>query len=74
MRSKGFCPKCSSRELYITPTVDQLNEGTLGGPLEGKYEPFMLYVCTDCGYTERYIVNPARLQELKKKATRARPA
>ena len=68
----GQCPKCNSSDvfnkergvLYGTGLV--ISTGGLGLPSQ----EFESYVCTNCGYFENYIVDQAKLIQVKEKWTR----
>jgi predicted nucleic-acid-binding Zn-ribbon protein len=63
----GKCPKCGSKEVYCGDDVHPKS-----GPFGSNSIPVSLtsiasldnYVCTDCGYMESYIADPAKLKEI----------
>jgi predicted nucleic-acid-binding Zn-ribbon protein len=63
----GKCPKCGSKEVYCGDDVHPKS-----GPFGSNSIPVSLtsiasldnYVCTDCGYLESYIADPAKLKEI----------
>lgn len=66
----GKCIKCGSDEVYV-------RESTIGeyGSFQSNTMPITLFtnaifenfVCTSCGYVERYIKEPAKLDKIKEK-------
>lgn len=67
---QGTCPKCNSKEVYAG--VDVLPKS---GPFGSNSIPVSIvsiaaldnYVCTECGYLERYIADDEKLKEISKK-------
>ena len=67
---QGTCPKCNSQEIYAG--VDVLPKS---GPFGSNSIPVSIvsiaaldnYVCTHCGYLERYIADDEKLKEISKK-------
>ena len=66
----GECPRCSSREIYLT-------ENGIGGAeftfvrrisLGSKSTTMETYLCTRCGYFENYIANQKHLDQISKLA------
>ena len=63
----GKCPKCGSTEVYCGADVYPKT-----GPFTSNSIPISLtsvaaldnYVCTDCGYVERYIAESGKLKEI----------
>jgi predicted nucleic-acid-binding Zn-ribbon protein len=63
----GKCPKCGSTEVYCGSDVYPKT-----GPFTSNSIPVSLtsiaaldnYVCTDCGYVERFISEPGKLKEI----------
>ena len=63
----GKCPKCGSTEVYCGSDVYPKT-----GPFTSNSIPISLssiaaldnYVCTDCGYVERFISEPGKLKEI----------
>ena len=64
---QGKCPKCSSDEVYCGADLKLKS-----GPFGSNSIPISLtsiaaidnYVCTQCGYVERYISDPSKLKEI----------
>ncbi|MEJ2588056.1 MAG: hypothetical protein P8165_10880 [Deltaproteobacteria bacterium] len=64
---QGKCPKCSSDEVYCGSDLKLKS-----GPFGSNSIPISLtsiaamdnYVCTQCGYVERYISDPSKLKEI----------
>lgn len=73
----GKCPKCGSDKVYCGVDVYPKS-----GPFGSNSIPISLtsiaaidnYVCTDCGYVERYIAETDKLQEIARKWQRSGPA
>ncbi len=71
---EGKCPKCGSEEIYAG--VEILPKS---GPFGSNSIPISIvsiaaldnYVCTDCGYLERYIADSEKLKEIVKKWPKA---
>lgn len=63
----GKCPKCGSTEVYCGADVYPKT-----GPFTSNTIPISLtsiaaldnYVCTDCGYVERFISETGKLKEI----------
>ena len=64
---EGKCLKCGSPEVYCGSEVHPK-----AGPFTSNSIPISLtsiapldnYVCTECGYVESYIAEPAKLKEI----------
>ena len=71
---QGKCPKCGSEEIYVG--IDVLPKS---GPFGSNAIPISImsiaaldnYVCTDCGYLERYIAESEKQEEIAKKWPKA---
>ena len=71
---QGKCPKCGSEKVYAG--VEILPKS---GPFGSNSIPISIvsiaaldnYVCTDCGYLERYIADPEKLKEIENKWPKA---
>lgn len=67
---QGKCPRCGSVEVHSG--VEVLPKS---GPFGSNSIPISIvsiaaldnYVCTDCGYLERYIADAEKLKEIVKK-------
>jgi predicted nucleic-acid-binding Zn-ribbon protein len=67
---QGKCPRCGSEEVHSG--VEVLPKS---GPFGSNSIPISIvsiaaldnYVCTDCGYLERYIADAEKLKEIVKK-------
>jgi len=67
---QGKCPKCGSEEIYSG--VEVLPKS---GPFGSNAIPISFvsiaaldnYVCTDCGYLERYIAETEKRREIIRK-------
>lgn len=62
----GLCPRCASAEVRVRRNGVYQGDTCVyvaGVPREGVLEPrdVDVYVCTACGYLERYLVDPAVL-------------
>ncbi len=63
----GKCPKCGSTEVYCGADVYPKT-----GPFTSNTIPISLtsvaaldnYVCTDCGYVERFVAESGKLKEI----------
>jgi len=63
MKTTQQCPKCNSKQIV------QLAGQTFGTkvyPAGGQYSTVVKYACTDCGYVETYLADPAELEMLKR--------
>ena len=64
---QGKCPKCNSTEVFCGSDVYPKT-----GPFTSNTIPISItsvaaldnYVCTDCGYVERYIADSRKLKEI----------
>lgn len=73
----GKCPKCGSDKVYCG--IDVFPKS---GPFGSNSIPVSItsiaaidnYVCTDCGYLERYIAETEKLREIARKWRRSGPA
>lgn len=73
----GTCPKCQSDEVYSGAGIVLKK-----GPFGSNAVPISLtsiaaldnYVCTTCGYVERYIADAEKLAEITDKWEPAGPA
>jgi predicted nucleic-acid-binding Zn-ribbon protein len=71
---QGKCPKCGSENVY--EGVDVVPKS---GPFGSNSIPISIvsiaaldnYVCKECGYLERYIAEPEKLEEIGKKWPKA---
>ena len=71
---QGKCPKCGSEEIYAG--VEVLPKS---GPFGSNSIPISIvsiaaldnYVCKECGYLERYVAEPEKLEEIGKKWPKA---
>ncbi len=72
----GKCPKCGSDAVYSGEEVFPKS-----GPFSINAIPVSLtsvaaldnYVCTECGYLERYVADTAKLKEIGRKWARLKP-
>ncbi len=70
MLKSGTCPKCESDEVYSGATIPLKK-----GPFGSNSIPISLtsiaaldnYVCTRCGYIERYVCDAEKLTEITEK-------
>ncbi len=66
----GKCPKCGSSKVFAATDLP-----LKGGPFGSNTIPVSLtsmapldnYVCTDCGYLERYVADADKLKEISRK-------
>ncbi len=66
----GKCPKCGSTEIYTAQDLPLKS-----GPFGSNAIPVSLtaiaaldnYVCTDCGFLERYVADAEKLKQIAKK-------
>ncbi|MBW1840926.1 MAG: hypothetical protein JRF27_07235 [Deltaproteobacteria bacterium] len=71
---QGKCPKCGSEAVYSGEEVLPKS-----GPFGSNAIPVSIvsiaaldnYVCTDCGYLERYVAETVKLKEIGKKWIKA---
>jgi predicted nucleic-acid-binding Zn-ribbon protein len=71
---QGKCPKCGSEAVHAGVEIMPKS-----GPFGSNSIPISIvsiaaldnYVCTDCGYLERYIADPEKLKEIGKKWPKA---
>ena len=69
----GTCPKCNSTNVFKKSKGAYFGNGVLTvdnsfGVVGSDFESF---VCVECGYFENYILDPAKLQQVREKWTRA---
>jgi len=72
---QGKCPRCGSEEVHSG--VEVLPKS---GPFGSNSIPISIvsiaaldnYVCTDCGYLERYIADAEKLKEIVQKWPKVR--
>lgn len=66
----GTCPKCATAAVYALKTI-----GHQGGIAVSLWHTAELtyFVCTACGYSESYIVNPRSLQKIAQTGRYVRP-
>ena len=70
MLKSGTCPKCGSDQVYSGATIPLKK-----GPFGSNSIPISLtsivavdnYICTSCGYVERYISDAEKLTEITEK-------
>lgn len=60
----GKCPKCNSREIFKHTGNSHGSFLTVSAFKQARLED---YVCTQCGYTEGYIVKEEHLKKIKEK-------
>lgn len=66
----GKCPKCGSQNIFAAKDLPLKT-----GPFGSNSIPISLtslaaldnYVCTDCGFVERYVADADKLKEITKK-------
>ena len=71
---QGKCPKCDSEDIFAG--VDVLPKS---GPFGSNSIPISVvsiaaldnYVCTRCGYLERYVADSEKLEEIAQKWPKA---
>ena len=72
----GICPKCGSREVYCDSEHAMNRSGEHQMPITAmSFTPLDQYVCTSCGYLERYVSEayaPRQERKLEKIRTRWR--
>jgi predicted nucleic-acid-binding Zn-ribbon protein len=75
----GICPKCQSTEVYMdsnvktseTPPYITMNlVAVKNGILAPHMVRFDNFLCGNCGYLERYVMNRSDREELTKHWTR----
>jgi len=66
----GTCPKCNSENIYFRKPSGFKGgaDFVFIGPVTRSFTE--VFVCTDCGYIERYIANDSDLQKIKNKWTK----
>ena len=63
MKKTGICPKCGCEEIVVTRRFgSSIDNGRIFRP--GRSEVF---VCTDCGYVEEYLIDLDRLARSTKR-------
>ena len=65
----GKCPKCGSSEIYRVRAHNQRSALNLA---MFKYARLDDFVCTGCGYVESYVIDKAKLDDIRRSWTRAR--
>jgi predicted nucleic-acid-binding Zn-ribbon protein len=64
----GTCPKCGSDQVYCDPfRASPYDRLWVGNFFHHKKAYFRTYICTDCGYTEKYIADRDFLQRIRQK-------
>jgi predicted nucleic-acid-binding Zn-ribbon protein len=64
----GQCPKCGSSEIYRGRAHNQRSVLNVAIFKSARLEDF---VCTGCGYIESYVIEQAKLDDIKRLWTRA---
>jgi predicted nucleic-acid-binding Zn-ribbon protein len=64
----GKCPKCSSEEIYKRPKFSPSSNIAVSFFTRLN---FQIFVCTECGYLEAYIIESEDLKEIKGKWQKA---
>jgi len=54
MKATGKCTKCHSRKITIVKGRSSTSHKLYYGRLSTKTEKFDTYICTRCGFSERY--------------------
>ncbi|MBK9927207.1 MAG: hypothetical protein IPP66_18210 [Anaerolineales bacterium] len=69
---KGQCPKCGSSNVFTKK--DGINYGAFEIVISFlvAHSPANDYICTDCGYFERYIDDQPKLVEVAQKWQKVR--
>ena len=77
MRS-GTCIKCLSPTVHMKPNGVQIGENMRGvyivTSMFSMPSPFVTFLCTNCGYFENYVNDPAKLAEVSKKWVKIKPS
>jgi len=78
MLKTGTCPKCGSTEVYHnTHMARWARAGSYWAntiPITNWNNAVLTnYICTACGFTETYLLEPERLQRIRLKWQRVRP-
>ncbi len=68
--NEGICPKCSQSTVYAVTALD--HERVLAVSMF-KAVQMTHFICASCGYVEQYVLDPADLQLIQKKATLVTP-
>jgi predicted nucleic-acid-binding Zn-ribbon protein len=66
----GQCPKCGSSEIYSGRAHNQRSAMNISMFKHARLEDF---VCADCGYIESYVIDNAKLDDIKRLWTRVAP-
>jgi len=69
----GHCPQCNSSDVFKKKRGVFFGNGVFSvntGGLVLLGTDFESFVCANCGYFENYIVDNAKLQEIREKWTR----
>ncbi len=73
MKRTRRCPKCSNERIYHSGCVMDRGEGNEALCLAVRRSDaihahdlgqFEVYVCTSCGFSELYVIDPAELRDL----------
>jgi predicted nucleic-acid-binding Zn-ribbon protein len=64
----GICPKCEAKEVHVVSQTSV--EVAINVGREMAYLGY--YVCTNCGYTELYVLESEMLQQIAWKYRRIR--
>ena len=64
----GQCPKCSSREVYVTLDGAGIGDGFSIHVREGDAmkptRDWQTYLCAACGYYENYLLDEVRIARI----------
>jgi predicted nucleic-acid-binding Zn-ribbon protein len=63
----GKCPKCSSSEIYRGRAHNQRSALNISVFKNARLEDF---VCAGCGFVESYIIDKAKLDDIRRSWTR----
>lgn len=68
---KGVCPKCQSKEVYMSEGYPHQREMiTVSGTVFVNGVPPDRYVCTSCGFVEFYLAQEEHFDAIRKAWTK----
>ena len=73
----GTCIKCGSATVHMKPNGLQLGESMRGvfivTSMLTMASPFVTFLCSNCGYFENYVNDPAKLAEVRERWVKIEP-
>lgn len=64
----GQCPKCNSREIYVSLKGGGVGDGFSVNVLDGESmvptHKWQTLLCVDCGYYENYLLDEVKIAQI----------